>query len=241
MFNIPKEKTPVSLRSAIRDVGGSIWIANICLGPASDPAVAHIVERFKLAVQRIFDKYGAGAFRSDKKRAAVHEIGRATMLRLLSSPVYGVRLRCFDGDWAGFCDGGAAFTIGPDTDPLADLKEVAIILAGFVAEVSTLGIDGAEGTSLDERFVADFLIAKIAKKCGWEPMPVAAAIKETIFCAIHPSRDVILRASGMLSQERKLNEARLGCRLSRVTPEEYFLTRLYDSCIERSKGRHDEI
>ena len=116
------------------------------------------------------NKQGEAAFVSTKDSAATHEAGHVVIATLdgysiTSSRIWRSKERGpFGSGWIGWTEAAdnQGITIDPDTGPEIILKAARQIMAGYIAERVFEGENAREGSSLDEKAAALFLVVMAA-------------------------------------------------------------------------------
>lgn len=121
------------------------------MAPQRPPYLAAAIEN---ALFEVMLEHGPSAFRMTRESAIAHEAGHAIAAAAEGLPVTSVSVFIVpdSDDWVGATDHGVTMTVGPATDPLSDLRQARVTIAGFVGEY----ISGTHrpASALDEIFDA---------------------------------------------------------------------------------------
>ena len=158
---------------------------------------------------------GADALACTRQHAAFHEAGHAVMSSASGLRVYSVAVFRRGSDWLGWTNSGTAWKVGPDPDPLDDLRQARVLMAGPMSE-QAFTKKPALGAGLDEIALAKTIIGSTSHKLGIAP---DALMMRTMEETLETHRQTLDALAGALMRKPKLKQIELARLLRRVVTQ----------------------
>lgn len=143
-------------------------------------AQAEYAQAYTDAWAEAFKRQGPAAFEHSKLSAAIHEAGHLVLGALDGFSFAWSRIWRQGRHWVGFTEAhGEGMPVGPGAPPDGNLKEARHVMAGYMAEHVFEGDDARDGSSLDERVAAFFLVTFAGVGLSLESAAISDLVRET--------------------------------------------------------------
>ena len=149
---------------------------------------------------------GPSALECSRGHAAFHEAGHAIAHHVHHQTIRSIKVYQKGAHWLGRCSAGPRWSIGPDTDPQADLTQAQILLAGPLGELLFSRKPALAG-GLDEIVLARAIVEQAAGKLDRDPEGVLMALLLSTLQMLTDYRPALDEIARRLMRKPKLDGA----------------------------------